>query len=170
MLTRDCSRRVLLGRGLGAMALGVLSVCGVGMSGQEPAAGRASTVILVRHAEKDRDDPTDPGLTERGIRRAEALAKTLRAAGVTKLYATEYQRTKATLQPLSELLGLPVESYAAGGSKDFAKKLQQLSGQVVSWRKKSTPLELVAATSKRRSIWARRCSGSPWSTRISPSL
>lgn len=125
-MMQGCSRRALLG----ATALGVASLLGLLPTATEPAAARVSTVILVRHAEKDRDDPTDPGLTEQGVRRAEALAKLLRAAGVTKLYATEYQRTQATLKPLAVLLELPVESYAAGSSKAFAAKLQDLPGQV----------------------------------------
>jgi phosphohistidine phosphatase SixA len=114
----------------GAMVLGALSTLGVPSSARRPAPDRASTVILVRHAEKDLDDPTDPGLTERGVRRAEALAKALAKAGVTKLYATEYRRTRATLQPLAELLGLPVERYAAGQCQAFAAKLRTVPGQV----------------------------------------
>ena len=49
---------------------------------------------------------------------------------MTKLYATEYLRTQATLLPLSELLELPVESYKARRPKAFAAKLQQMAGQV----------------------------------------
>ena len=69
--------------------------------------------ILVRHAEKATDEPGDPPLSEQGVRRAEALAKLLSAAGVTHLFASQYRRTRQTLAPLASALGLEVREIDA---------------------------------------------------------
>ena len=65
-----------------------------------------TTVFLVRHAEKAKDDPRDPSLSEAGEARAEALARLLGSSGVTHLFASEYKRTQDTLEPLSGAAGL----------------------------------------------------------------
>ena len=74
----------------------------------DPEPARAVTVILVRHAEKSRDHPRDPGLTDAGRRRAEALADLLASVEVTHLFATEYRRTRDTLAPLAARAELPI--------------------------------------------------------------
>ena len=76
--------------------------------GQAPTATGATTVIVVRHAEKATDDPRDPSLDAAGRLRAQALAAALEDAGVTALYATQYKRTRATVEPLAQRLGLAV--------------------------------------------------------------
>jgi broad specificity phosphatase PhoE len=70
--------------------------------------GPTTTIILVRHAEKQAQEG-DPSLDSRGRARAEALARSLADAGVTGLSATPYRRTQQTLQPLAEGLGIEVE-------------------------------------------------------------
>ena len=73
-----------------------------------------TTVILVRHAEKDTTPgDTDPGLTPEGIARAELLASMLGNADVAALYASEFQRTQATLGPLARETGLEVTVHPA---------------------------------------------------------
>lgn len=69
-----------------------------------------NTIILVRHAETAGDTRTakDPDLSPTGRARAQALAKLLAAAGVTHLFASEYQRTQATLAPLAKAFGIEV--------------------------------------------------------------
>jgi len=73
-----------------------------------PIAARPTTVILVRHAEKADDDPSDPSLSARGEARARALAELLAHAGVTHLFASEFKRTQATLRPLATATGRPL--------------------------------------------------------------
>lgn len=82
------------------------------------------TVILVRHAEKATDDPRDPSLSEAGTARAQALARLLGHARVTRLLASEYRRTQDTLAPLAERLGLPVEVIPASASERWAHELE----------------------------------------------
>jgi phosphohistidine phosphatase SixA len=76
-----------------------------------------STIIFVRHAEKDPSgDAKDPGLGDAGKKRAAALARLLSHAGVTRLYASEYKRAQATLEPLAQGTGLKIEVVPATDS------------------------------------------------------
>lgn len=68
-------------------------------------------IFLVRHAEKDSDGTKDPNLKEEGTDRAKRLANHLRAAGITKIYSTDYKRTRQTAEPLAKLLGIEIEIY-----------------------------------------------------------
>jgi len=64
-----------------------------------------TTIIIVRHAEKD-TMKTDPPLTSEGRERAGRLAQMLRSSGITAIYATQYIRTQQTVQPIAESLHL----------------------------------------------------------------
>src|SRR5690348_14604182 len=59
------------------------------------------TIVVVRHAEKGNDNPTDPSLSDAGVLRALELAKLFGSAKVTHLFASEFQRTQQTLAPLA---------------------------------------------------------------------
>lgn len=83
----------------------------VALSGGPPAAQTAApvtTIVLVRHAEAVPDAGRDSVLSEAGRARAAALAGALSAAGVTAVYATQYQRTQLTGRPIAEAAGLQV--------------------------------------------------------------
>ena len=71
--------------------------------------GTASLVLLVRHAEKAAEPPSDPPLTAAGVARAQALAAALRDAGVTAVITTQLRRTRETAQPLAVARGLTPE-------------------------------------------------------------
>lgn len=60
-------------------------------------------VFLVRHAEREWDGE-DPPLIAAGELRAQALAETLRDAGITRIVTTQWRRTRATAEPLAKLL------------------------------------------------------------------
>ena len=78
-------------------------------------AGEVTTVILVRHAEKDSAvSPTDPPLTQAGGERAEELARILRDSGITAIFVTPYQRTRDTARPVAALLGLEPQLLQVG--------------------------------------------------------
>lgn len=78
----------------------------------------ATTVFLVRHAEKDTNtNAEDPLLTTKGQMRAARLWENLDVDTVHALYSTDYERTRATLVPLSEQFNLPIITYEA---HDFA--------------------------------------------------
>ncbi len=92
---------------------------------QEPVPREPITVFLVRHAEADASDPADrdPGLSPRGVERARTLARVLGEAGVTHLFCSEYERTRATLAPLAQRCELEVETVSA---RDAARQVAVL--------------------------------------------
>lgn len=78
-----------------------------------------TTFIIVRHAEKQSVaapdtalNLDDPALTAAGQRRAAALALALADSKVYAVYATPYERTRATAQPTAKNHGLPITRYA----------------------------------------------------------
>jgi broad specificity phosphatase PhoE len=68
-------------------------------------AAQDRTVILVRHAEKSAPEG-DPPLSPAGEARAEALARTLAAARIEAVVATQYRRTQATAAPAAKAAGV----------------------------------------------------------------
>jgi len=60
-------------------------------------------VFLVRHAEREWDGE-DPPLVAVGVARAQALAATLRDAGISRIVTTQWRRTRDTVEPLARLL------------------------------------------------------------------
>ena len=108
---------------LALVALGSLSAP-LAFARRQAALAGPHTVILVRHAEKDTaQDKNDPPLTELGTKRAEELARLLGHAGVTRLVASEFRRTQATLAPLAAAAGLSVETRPAKELEALALEL-----------------------------------------------
>ena len=89
-----------------------------------------STIFVVRHAEKA-DATKDPDLSEAGRGRAEALAKALRDANITAIYATEFKRTQQTAAPLAKALGITVTVLPAHDSAALIAKLRALKGNAL---------------------------------------
>ena len=86
----------------------------------------AADIYLVRHAEKVKDDSKDPALTEVGYQRAANLADMLGSAGITKIYSSDYTRTRDTAAPLAEHLGLELQIYDPKALEPFATELLKL--------------------------------------------
>lgn len=74
-----------------------------------PVIAADSVIVVVRHAEKSKDDPKDPGLSEQGQARANKLAEILKDARVSAAYATQYKRTLLTASPTATQNGFSVE-------------------------------------------------------------
>ncbi len=89
-----------------------------------------STIFVVRHAEKA-DATKDPDLSEAGRARAEALAKALRDANITAVYATEFKRTQQTAAPLAKALGITVTVLPTQNSAALIAKLRALNGNAL---------------------------------------
>jgi|TARA_B100001059_G_scaffold220263_1_gene242080 broad specificity phosphatase PhoE len=74
-----------------------------------------TTIIFVRHAEKNLSVEDDPELTEAGQRRVFELTRQMKdadvVAGIDAIYSTPFRRNLATVEPLSELLELPINLY-----------------------------------------------------------
>jgi len=95
-----------------------------------------STIFLVRHAEKadasTSADPNDPELSDAGRARAESLAKLLRDAGLTAIYATEYKRTQQTAEPIAQAAGVKTTIVPAQETASFVAKLKKTTGNVLA--------------------------------------
>lgn len=78
------------------------------LDAQGPAAG-STTVVIVRHAEKEAEPAGDPGLTAAGAARAEALVQVVKDAHVRAIVSTQFARTRATVAPAAAALGLVTE-------------------------------------------------------------
>jgi phosphohistidine phosphatase SixA len=109
------------------LALVVLAqACAVSQSPRvAPASAVATTIVVVRHAEKSTDDPRDPTLTAAGQQRAIALASVLKDAGVTAIYTTQYKRNRQTAEPLAQQLGISLieRPINAANSTTYAQDL-----------------------------------------------
>jgi len=94
--------------------------------GAKPA---ATTVIVVRHAEKALDQGADPHLTEAGRARSKALAAVLADAPVDVVFATNFLRTQETAAPVAAGRKLEVQQLpnapadAAGYAAALAKRI-----------------------------------------------
>ncbi|ESP90750.1 MULTISPECIES: SixA phosphatase family protein [Pseudoalteromonas] len=86
-------------------------------------------IILVRHAEKQKG--VDPSLTQQGIKRAHYIAQMMLPYEPTKLYSTNYNRTKATLAPLADLIDTHISMYNPGKLEEFAHMLKKQTGTIV---------------------------------------
>lgn len=84
------------------------------------------TVVLVRHAEKGTDDPSDPSLSQAGVERAGELARMLGGAGVSHLYASEFRRARATLEPLSLACGAAIQTVPARDAQALVSAVREL--------------------------------------------
>lgn len=69
---------------------------------------RVTTVLLVRHAERANDS-----LNQAGHERAQKLVHIVNKAGVTAIYATEYNRTQQTVQPVADFLKIEPIIYSS---------------------------------------------------------
>jgi len=67
---------------------------------------------LIRHAEKDRSIKSDdPGLTEKGLERANNWAKILNEKEIDLVFSTDYKRTLKTASPIASVKNLKVLRY-----------------------------------------------------------
>lgn len=83
-----------------------------------------TTVILIRHAEKNIDpNNSDPDLSPAGQVRAQELVRMFSDSGINALYATQWKRTQQTLQPLAERLNVPVSVVDSKKTPDLINQL-----------------------------------------------
>ena len=116
-----------------AASLGLIAA-GLSNGGAQAPTTAATTVILVRHAEKVSTPPADPPLSPAGEMRSRALLAALRDAGVSAIITTQFLRTKATAAPLAAALGIAPEVVTASGAthaQDVAAAVRRHAGQTV---------------------------------------
>lgn len=89
----------------------------------------AAQIFLVRHAEKMAGP--DPDLTVMGQARATALADLLIDAEITRIYSSDYNRTRQTAAPLADALGMKVALYDPRDLSGFASTLTEMTGHIL---------------------------------------
>ncbi|MBD2768302.1 histidine phosphatase family protein [Hymenobacter sp. BT664] len=115
---------------------------------QQKSKPRVTTIYLVRHAEKDSaSNPADPGLSDAGEERAQALSRMLATRRPTALFTTNTKRTRATLAPLAAAIGVEPQVYDAKVPSALATRIrQEYRGKtVVVVGHSNTLLPLIAA-------------------------
>lgn len=94
--------------------------------------------MIVQHGEKQQHQ-ADPGLTERGLRQAHAVAAVVKSAAVASIHTSPLRRAQETAGPLGQALGLPV-----GVEADLKERMDwcpdsggTLEDFLVEWRRAS---------------------------------
>ncbi len=108
-----------------------LFIASAALHGCAQSGNEMTTLILVRHAEKENDGTKDPGLTETGKARAGALVKLLGETKIDAVYTTNYKRTMATVQPLATAKGLSLLTYEPMKGEEMDKILQKHAGATI---------------------------------------
>jgi broad specificity phosphatase PhoE len=92
----------------------------------------STTYYVVRHAEKAPaiTMTSDVPLSKEGEERAIALKDSLANKKIRHIFSTNYVRTKATAQPLSNTIGMPIQTYDPKDTT-FITKLRSLKGNIL---------------------------------------
>ncbi len=98
-----------------------------------PAALADPEIFIVRHAEKEDaiGSDKDPELSDAGRNRAESLARMLRDAGVTAVYATEFKRTQQTAEPVARAASVKVTVMPAQETEALVSNLREAKGNAL---------------------------------------
>jgi len=120
---------------LGGMLCAFLTACGT------PASESDATYYLVRHAEKTKAKK-DPSLTEAGTKRAQDLAVRLNDAPITKIYSSDFTRTRETAAPIASAKGLEVTLYNPRDLEGLSKHLLAETGHILIVGHSNTTPEL----------------------------
>ncbi len=109
---------------------GMLIACLLGFAATLGA--QVTTVVLLRHAERESLFDGDSPLSEAGRHRAQALVPLLEGFRPAVLYASELRRTQQTLAPLAAKVGLRPLLRPKDGSEALAAEiLRDLPGRTV---------------------------------------
>ncbi len=112
---------------------------------------KASTIYLVRHAEKA-DTSRDPDLSETGQKRAEKLAGILSNENIKHIYSTNYKRTRQTVAQLGRISGAKILLYSPDTLNAFADGLRRLEGNTLVVGHSNSTLSLMDAMGIKYSI------------------
>lgn len=90
----------------------------------------AKTIYIVRHAEKLLDSD-DPQLNMAGTVRSKKLGQILSDKNIKHAFSTNTYRTIATLQPISNIAGIAIETYDTEYHDDLVTELRKRKGNAV---------------------------------------
>jgi phosphohistidine phosphatase SixA len=96
-------------------------------------ADKNTVVYLVRHAEKVTGENAgrDPALTGEGQARAETLAGLLSGKNITKIYSSDYARTRDTAAPTAEMSGVQMEIYDPRNLPELVTDIKETKGHIL---------------------------------------
>ena len=97
---------------------------------------------LIRHAEKDTIPKDNPGLTEKGLKRATALADILRATRVDGIYSSFFTRTLFTVDSLADIKVISIKPYDHKNIRALVNEIESddnLEAVVIVGHSNSTP-------------------------------
>ncbi len=102
-----------------------------GLAGPGGARAQASSIVVVRHAEKT-DTTRDPELSAAGMARAEALRGALAAFALQGIFVSEYRRTAQTATPTPEAFhltptGIPIQGDKLAQAAATAAAIQAMA-------------------------------------------
>jgi len=125
------SRRNLMGS---AAALACASALGRAQTPQESPAEppppapalNQRTLIMVRHGEKNADDPRDPTLSEAGMQRAAALQRLLGETRITHVWTSEYKRTKDFVAAVARKNEVKPEAFPGRDPLGLAERIKAM--------------------------------------------
>lgn len=95
-----------------------------------------TTIIFVRHAEKEITEDDDPVLSDAGKVRAAELTRQLVDAdvirGIDAIYATQFRRTQETAAPLADALDIPIHTYDADDTESVLDEIvREHKGRII---------------------------------------
>ena len=94
------------------------------------AQAQQATLFLVRHADKV-SAADDALLSAHGKQRAECLAKTLKEANISAIYATDVIRTQQTAEPTAKESGAKITTLPKSDTATLVKDLNAADGNVL---------------------------------------
>lgn len=114
---------------IGILAAGLLMLTKIPKGND--ATPKNTIVYLVRHAEKITGDNAgrDPALSAEGQARAKILAQLLADKNISKIYASDYIRTRDTAAPIAEMTGIKISIYDPRNLQELAEKIQSAKGR-----------------------------------------
>lgn len=96
-----------------------------------------TTIILLRHAEKDTSNPgstmmqANPDLSLKGKQRAEKLLEILKQYSFSSIFSTNFNRTRNTVLPIAHKLNIDITIYDPKNQQVFAEHLKTLKAQTI---------------------------------------
>lgn len=112
-----------------------------------------TTVVLVRHAEKDSaTDVQDPLLSAAGQERALRLAAMLGDEAWSAVYVSDTRRAELTAAPLAARIGVPLQRYSAGALDALLEEIgeRHAGGKVLVVGHSNTVPQLVETLTRGR--------------------
>jgi 2,3-bisphosphoglycerate-dependent phosphoglycerate mutase len=99
--------------------------------------GQTTTIILLRHAEKDTSTAgstamqANPPLSTAGEQRAARLPELLKNYSPDMVFSTDYTRTRSTVTPLAKKFSRDILVYDPRKLPDLVKQLQDFQGKTI---------------------------------------